>query len=248
MFSPLPNLLWRYRILTKQKTYMIQLYSQEEYQATKSMDKLPLKCYYCSNTFYLLKKYITHSLSKGDSHEKCRYCNRQCQFLHNTKRTVSPCGNCGTMISKAPFETKKSKSKISFCNKSCAAIYNNTHKETGTRRSKLESWIEEKLKTKYTSFSILFNDKTIIGSELDICIPSLNVSFELNGIFHYKPIYGEKKLAAIQAMDAKKKESCDKLNIELHILDVSSQSIFSVKSSEQYLQYICEKIDGKLTS
>lgn len=225
---------------------MIKLYSQEEYDLAKSTAKLPLKCLFCSQTFHIEKRYLAYSASKGGT--KGKYCSRHCKFQNSIKKTFVPCGNCNTMINKHPFETRNSKSKLVFCNQSCAAIYNNTHKKNGTRRSKLESWIEEQLKTKYNSFSILFNDKTIIGSELDICIPSLKISFELNGVFHYKPIYGEKKLTAIQAMDAKKKESCENLNIELHILDVSGQKKFSVKSSEQYLQYICEKIEGKLSS
>ena len=36
-----------------------------------------------------------------------------------------------------------------------------------------------------------------INSELDVYVPSLNLAFELNGIFHYEPIYGEKKLNQI---------------------------------------------------
>ena len=41
---------------------MKPLYSQEQYDYSKSMDKLLCKCYQCDNHFTQLKKYITHVL------------------------------------------------------------------------------------------------------------------------------------------------------------------------------------------
>ena len=80
---------------------------------------------------------------------------------------------------------------------SCAATYNNKNKTHGTRRSKLECFIEKKLSELYPDLTIHYNQKDTINSELDIYIPSFKLAFELNGIFHYEPIYGEEKLNQI---------------------------------------------------
>ena len=59
------------------------------------------------------------------------------------------------------------------------------------------------------------------------------------------PIYGQKKFTATQLNDSKKKESCENLNISLHILDISKQIRFSPENSKNYLEYICKAIDSK---
>jgi hypothetical protein len=224
---------------------MIPIHSTEEYHSAKSTDKLPLKCYWCQNTFFLQKKYITYSLNHKhlQGKEKGKYCTQDCFKKAQAKTIVLTCKNCNSEIKKAPAELKKTKS--SFCNKSCAATYNNSHKKIGTRRSKLESWLEIQLKHHYSNLTILFNDKTTIGSELDIYIPSLKLAFELNGIFHYQPIYGQRKFAATKLNDSKKQKSCENLNINLHILDISKQIRFSPENSKNYLEYICKTIDSK---
>ena len=86
-------------------------------------------------------------------------------------------------------EARGSKSGHLFCNHSCAATYNITHKTVGTRRSKLEVWLESQLRELYPNLTLLPNDKTAINSELDFYFPELKLAFELNGIFHYEPIY-----------------------------------------------------------
>lgn len=228
---------------------MIPLYSKEEYISAKSNQKLPLKCYQCNNKFLFEKKYIDYSFKTNALKEnnKGKYCSRKCFVESKSKSIDLYCSNCNIAIKKTPWEIKKIKSN-SFCSKSCAAIYNNCNKVTGSRRSKLEYWIEEQLKQRYNNLVMLFNDKKAVGSELDIYIPLLKTGFELNGIFHYKPIYGKKKFLSTQANDLKKKESCDRLNIELHVIDVSDQLIFSPEKSKGYLQHICNIIDCKYPS
>ena len=63
-------------------------------------------------------------------------------------------------------------------------------------------WLEEQLTSLYPKLDIHFNRKDTIGSELDIYIPSLNLAVELNGIFHYEPIFGKDKLSKIKTNDA----------------------------------------------
>ena len=57
---------------------------------------------------------------------------------------------------------------------------------------------------------ILYSDKSAIESELDIYLPSLKLAIEIQGIFHYKPIFifGDLKLKQIQDNDLNKKLIC----------------------------------------
>ena len=96
----------------------------------------------------------------------------------------------------------------------------NTHKESGTRVSKLELFLQEELQKIY-SYGFHFNRKDTINSELDIYIPELKLAFELNGIFHYEPIYGTEKLNQIKNNDNRKFQACLEKEIELCIIDTS---------------------------
>lgn len=66
-----------------------------------------------------------------------------------------------------------------------------------------------------------FNSKTIIGTELDVYFPTLRLAVELNGIFHYNPIYGTDKLIRIQQNDKQKEIRCHELGIEMIVIDTS---------------------------
>ena len=141
---------------------------------------------------------------------------------------------------------KRSKSGNYFCSRSCSASFNNKNKTTGTRRSKLEAYIEEQLIELYPDLDLIFNGKEAIGSELDIHIPSLNLAFELNGIFHYEPIYGTDKLQQIQENDASKTKACHDAKIDLCIIDTSLQKRFSTKSSKKYIDIILKIIEERV--
>lgn len=143
-------------------------------------------------------------------------------------------------------EVRKSKSKLIFCNLSCSASYNNTHKKAGSVRSKLEIWMENNLQSRYPNLVIKYNEKSAIQSELDIYIPSLQIAFELNGIFHYQPIFGEGRLAAIQNMDGVKKIACEKAGIKLLSIDISEQKRFTPSSSLKYLDIVVNHIEASL--
>lgn len=117
------------------------------------------------------------------------------------------------------------------------------HKKIGIRRSKLEIYLEKRLSFLYPNLKILYNDKAAINSELDIYISSLQLAFELNGIFHYEPIYGNKKLNQTQNNDERKFQACAENGISLCIIDTSQQKHFTEKSSQKYLKIICDIID-----
>lgn len=151
------------------------------------------------------------------------------------------CTQCGKSFIKLYCQYIRSKNH--FCSRSCSVTYNNTHKTKGNRRSKLEIWLELKLKEKYSNLEILFNDKTAINSELDIYIPSLQLAFEINGIFHYEPIYGQDKLDKIQVNDNNKFMLCHQNNISLCIIDTSSLKHFKEHNAMKFLNIITDIID-----
>ena len=92
-----------------------------------------------------------------------------------------------------------------------------------------------------------FNRKDAINGELDIYIPSLKLAFELNGIFHYEPIYGSEKLASIQSNDTRKAQACLEHGIELCLIDVSTFKKFKEKRAGKFLQIIQDIINLKLS-
>ena len=133
-----------------------------------------------------------------------------------------------------------------FCSSSCAATYSNAHKTKGTRRSKLEVWLEAQLPLKYPDLVFHFNRKDAIDGELDIYIPSINLAFELNGIFHYEPIYGKDKLNQIRNNDTRKFQACIEKGIELCIIDTSKQTYFKEQTARKYLDIVTNIIDIKI--
>lgn len=200
-------------------------------------------CEECGNEFFPLKRNVQYSKLKGLN--RIRFCSKQCSGRNSKKEILLECANCGKQVYKKRKERKKSKSGNIFCGKSCSASFNNRNKSTGTRRSKLELWIEKELKSEY-KFEIIFNGKEIINSELDIYIPSLKLAFELNGIFHYEPIYGEEKLKNIKNNDDRKFQACLEKNIELCIIDTSGSKNFKSERDKKYFNIISNIINARM--
>lgn len=221
---------------------MKSLYTESEFKEAKSRQLLPLQCLNCGNTFYKPKHNISANLS-GNPRFNMDYCSNQCRRLHLTPPVMVFCHQCKQLFAKQPKEIKKSNHH--FCSKSCAAKWNNTHKTKGTRISKLEKWLQTKLPLLFPYLEFHFNRKDAINGELDIFIPSLRLAFELNGIFHYEPIYGKDKLAKMQNNDARKMQACIERGIELCIIDVSVQKYFKEQSAKKFLTIIQDVINLK---
>ena len=214
--------------------------NQDIFDNAKHKDLVEIKCDCCFKIFPRIKK----NLFKNNTlFSTIHLCSKDCkQRFHNTWSLVE-CTHCRRSFSKRNTEIKNSKNN--FCTHTCSATYTNTHKSTGIKRSKLEIYLEHTLQKRYPTIDFLFNNKEAINSELDIYIPSLRIAFELNGIFHYEPIYGQEKLEQIKNNDTRKFQACLEQNIELCIIDVSHQNVFTKKSSEQFLTIICDIIDIK---
>lgn len=135
-----------------------------------------------------------------------------------------------------------------FCNSSCAASYHNAHKTTGFRRSKLEIYLEKELPKLFPNLLIIYNDRKEVGYELDIYIPSLKLAFELNGIFHYEPIYGKEKLETMQFNDKQKFALCQQKLISLCVIDTTSLKYFKGEKAKKFLDIITNIINEKIQS
>ena len=221
---------------------MKKLFTESEFLFAKSKEKLPCECYTCKSTFYLTK----HNIQKGlnpNQLSKGKYCSISCNPENQRNRIKVACKLCLKEFEKLPKEFKKAPNH--FCSRSCAITYNNTHKTHGTRRSKLEVWLEEQLTLIYPNLAIDFNKKDAIDSELDIYIPSLKLAFELNGIYHYEPIHGQNKLNQVQNNDNRKFQACAEKEISLCIIDTSLQKYVKPKTSQKFLDIIINIINSK---
>ena len=163
---------------------------------------------------------------------KRNFCSKDCFNKFQFIQVQVECKKCNKTFHKRQSEIKKTLNN--FCSKSCAASYNNTHKSYGTRRAKLEVFLEEQIKEHYPELELHCNQKTAIESELDFYFPKLRFAIELNGITHYEPIYGNDKFEKIQNNDERKVIACYEKGIELAIIDTSSCSYLSANNKEKY--------------
>lgn len=214
-------------------------YTKTEFNKATSTNLLSCFCYNCNTPFNVMKKNIAQELKFNRG--RVKFCSKKCHNLYQTNQISITCTNCTTQFTKVLSQIKTN----NFCSSSCAAKYNNKHKTKGNRRSKLEQYLENELVNKYPDLNIHFNHKDAINSELDIYIPSLKLAFELNGIFHYEPIFGNDKLKQIQNNDSRKFQACVEQSIELCIIDTSHQKYFKENNSKKYLNIITTIINNK---
>jgi hypothetical protein len=168
---------------------------------------------------------------------KCEQCN--CIFTRE-KRAIQK-------VFKHMLINGPKKNWGSFCNRSCSNKYLQSRiKKKGDNRSKLERWIESKLNILYPNLEIHYSRRDTIYAELDIYIPSLKLAFELNGIFHYEPIFGEDRLKSAKTNDERKFQACIENNIELCIIDTSNlPGKFKEIKCEPYLKIVTDLINSK---
>jgi hypothetical protein len=222
---------------------MKPLYSAHQFLIAGCHDKLPVECYHCGCTFFTTKAAVIASVQKP-SKTAIKFCSIPCFGKYRVTTLSYPCDNCGKLAHRPPSQAKRGRHV--FCSRSCSATYSNAHKKTGTRTSKLEGWLQVKLKELYPNLLFVFNGKEAINSELDIYIPALKLAFELNGIFHYEPIYGADKLSKIKNNDDRKMQACLEQGIELCILDTSQLKYLKDDKAIPYLKIITTIVTRKL--
>jgi hypothetical protein len=206
--------------------------------------KIILTCPHCGTSFTKAQHHF--NAEKRDKPEKIYFCSTKCESFFFKKIRSSTCNNCGKDMIVNTCNDRKIQN--TYCSKSCAATYNNQHKTHGTRRSKLECYLALELAKLFPNLEIHFNRKDAINSELDIYIPSLKLAFELNGIFHYEPIYGAEKLSQIKNNDNRKYQACLEHGIELCIIDTTHIKHFNSKKADVYVEIITDLVNNKLLS
>lgn len=221
----------------------IPLFDLKFLDDAKNSDKFPFQCHHCKNSFQATKKTFKDVLNPH-TNAYLIYCSRKCLHSAKSKKVEIECTHCKKKIVRKLADIRKVKN--SFCSISCSVTYYNLHKTFGSRRSKFEIWTEKELPKTYPNIKFLFNDKLAINSELDIYMPDLKLAIELNGIFHYEPIFGEYKFGQIQSNDNRKFQACLEQNIELAIIDVSQMKYFKEQICQKYLDIIKNIIDQNL--
>jgi hypothetical protein len=209
------------------------LITQEQFNKHKNKDLIPLECIVCNTIFHRQKSYLIRSTARGRSND---YCSNECWHKKTNIRQEVQCLNCGKEFKKQLNQVKKFPNH--FCCHSCSATYQNTHKTYGTRRSKLEIYLEEQIEIYYPQLGCLYNNKETIGSELDFYFPTLKLAIELNGILHYEPIYGQNKFNQIQNNDEQKSIKCHELGIEFCIIDSSKCKYLTQERKDEFWNII----------
>jgi hypothetical protein len=95
----------------------------------------------------------------------------------------------------------------------------------------------------FPSLYIIKNDRVLLpsGLEVDILIPRLKLAIELNGPVHYFPLFGNQKLAKIQAADISKQIEIQSVGYNLLVIDISAYGYFKkVKAmlDEYYVSHV----------
>lgn len=219
------------RVVKRNENLFCSRECYDEFQNTS----IQLECSVCGNEFLRQKAQYENQ----DNH----YCSVECRNIGIDKKVLKNCTECGKEIRVQRYKIKNSESGNHFCSKSCIGKYYTRNKNFGVNRSKFEEWLEERLPNKYKEVKFDFNNKDEIGYELDIFIPEFSVAIEIDGITHYKAIYGEDRLLQTQELDKKKNILCEEKGIELHRIDVSRIRNWKPERTEKHYKEICEIIN-----
>jgi hypothetical protein len=225
-----------------------EIFTANELGAAACEDRLPLRCVRCQTIFHWPKNWILTARREagrgktGRGSRSGKFCSQQCGRLAHRKAVAVACEWCEAWFTKQAKEIRRSKHH--FCGRSCAARWRNAHKTHGVRRSKLERWLEERLRKGFPRTDFRFNSRPF-GHELDIYVPALRIAYEINGVAHYRPIWGESKLASVQANDDLRRVSCAARGVGLIEIDVSQMQHFTPKNGLPILQRITDDLNER---
>lgn len=108
-------------------THMQLLIPVEKLSKYKSRNSIPIACKQCGKTFHRSKNDIQKVLKKN-ANLTLEFCSKLCANKNKKKTIHTICAQCGKSVITLPCRIKKTKNKLSFCDKTCAAIYNNQHR------------------------------------------------------------------------------------------------------------------------
>ncbi len=98
-----------------------------------------------------------------------------------------------------------------------------TNELVGIGRSQAEELCIALLRINFPKLKIERNDKSILGrQEIDIHLVDYKIAIEVQGITHYKSVYGAVRFAESQERDARKKARLYELNYTLIEIDISN--------------------------
>ncbi len=223
----------------------------------KFLGYITLTCSVCGKEFVRTNTLYKNTNTKLN---KLPVCSRKCVAIkrqqiwaqnptYSAKHIEINCRHCSKKIIRLEKDHRSSQLKrgcLPFCSKSCVGKYMSKFR-IPYFRSKLEIWIEEKLTEQFPTLVIKYNDRLTIDGELDIYIPSLELAFEINGICHYQPIYGQKVFAYRQIKDKEKIKECTTKRIELYTIDCRNSKFSDKIKSQSYLDFITQKIRERMT-
>ena len=172
-------------------------------------EMISLICGYCKSNFKIRKNTYDGLIKNGN---KNFYCNAQCyaNSLKLDKIKVN-CNNCKKELEKLPYQLNEL--NIYYCTKKCF------WKGFERKRSKLEIYLESKIKEFFPDLKFITNDREICnGFELDFYFFELDFAIEINGIYHYKNIHGNNSLKNVQHHDKLKNQICKEKNIKLYTI------------------------------
>ena len=153
---------------------MITLYTEEEFQKTKSNEKLELECIVCHKPFKKLKRVI-QAVIRGDKGNSGNYCSKECISKSKQTGEIVECKNCKKIF----YRVKSEINDNNFCSHSCSAKFNNKKrvmsKETKEKiRKKLEKIYENKCPSCEKTFKTHKKHKVFCSNECKKILNSLN--------------------------------------------------------------------------
>jgi len=221
---------------------------------SKPKKVLTIKCHYCNKDFQRNESVYNRNIRQNKKSFCSGTCVAQWKKEHGLGNKAKypkiielKCANCGKLFDREDDYDKRKRRRKGVqpcCSAHCITDY--ARKCCKTKgRSKLEEWLEAKLKELYPLLPILYNNRDVVGLELDIYIPSLELAFELNGICHYKPIYGINVFTKATFRDILKEHKCKVKHIDLYIIDCRDIIHFREKDGKKYLEEITKRIYEK---
>lgn len=152
------------------------------------------------------------SLLKG---KKNIFCSEDCHNEFQDKKICIKCTKCGKEEYKSPVYVRRH--RFHFCSTNCSSKYR-YHK----------SFVESELEKLIIPLGIKYdrNNRSVLSHpdnkrrnpELDFWFPDIQYAIEVNGITHYKPIYGKSVFLSQKERDRYKRLRCKQLGITLRIV------------------------------